>query len=311
PTPFGVPGEVFLGGEGLARGYLGQPALTAERFVPNPFSTSPGARLYRTGDLARWRADGQLEFLGRNDNQVKLRGFRIELGEIEAALARQPGVREVAVLVREDVPGDKRLVAYLVLAPEAPSVSELRRALQQQLPGYMVPAHLLPLDALPLTPNGKLDRRALPAPDARPSLDTGFIAPQSALEVQLASAWQAVLRLDKVGIHDNFFDLGGNSLLATQVVSRLRDQSAISVPLHVLFQAPTLSGLARHLQVHAPEARWLQPSFKPRPDGPLPLSFAQERLWFIDQLLPGNPLYVMPLAVRLTGTLDATALAHS
>ncbi|WP_338270554.1 amino acid adenylation domain-containing protein [Corallococcus caeni] len=311
PTPFGVPGEVFLGGEGLARGYLGQPALTAERFVPNPFSTSPGARLYRTGDLARWRADGQLEFLGRNDNQVKLRGFRIELGEIEATLARQPGVREVAVLVREDVLGDKRLVAYLVLAPDAPSVSELRRALQQQLPGYMVPAHLLPLDALPLTPNGKLDRRALPAPDARPSLDTGFVAPQSALEVQLASAWQAVLRLDKVGVHDNFFDLGGNSLLATQVVSRLRDQSAISVPLHVLFQAPTLSGLARHLQAHAPEARSLQPSFKPRPDGPLPLSFAQERLWFIDQLLPGNPLYVMPLAVRLTGTLDATALAHS
>ncbi|RKH36324.1 non-ribosomal peptide synthetase, partial [Corallococcus llansteffanensis] len=213
PSPIGIPGELFTGGDGLARGYLGQPALTAERFVPHPFSTSPGARLYRTGDLARWRADGQLEFLGRTDFQVKLRGFRLELGEIEAALARQPGVREVAVLVREDVPGDKRLVAYLVLAPDSPSVSELRRALQQQLPGYMVPAHLLPLDALPLTPNGKLDRRALPAPDARPSLDTGFVAPQSALEQQLASAWQSVLRLDKVGVHDNFFDLGGNSLL--------------------------------------------------------------------------------------------------
>ncbi|WP_338270093.1 non-ribosomal peptide synthetase, partial [Corallococcus caeni] len=247
PTPFGVPGEVFLGGEGLARGYLGQPALTAERFVPNPFSTSPGARLYRTGDLARWRADGQLEFLGRNDNQVKLRGFRIELGEIEAALARQPGVREVAVLVREDVPGDKRLVAYLVLAPDAPSVSELRRALQQLLPGYMVPAHLLPLDALPLTPNGKLDRRALPAPDARPSLDTGFVAPQSALEVQLASAWQAVLRLDKVGVHDNFFDLGGNSLLMVQLHAQLREALKLDVPLVELFQAPTIRSLAKLL----------------------------------------------------------------
>jgi aryl carrier-like protein len=247
PSPFGVPGEVFLGGEGLARGYLGQPALTAERFVPNPFSASPGARLYRTGDLARWRPDGQLEFLGRNDYQVKLRGFRIELGEVEAALARQPGVREVAVLVREDVPGDKRLVAYLVLAPEAPSLNDLRRALQQQLPGYMVPAHLLPLSALPLTPNGKLDRRALPAPDARPSLDTGFIAPQSGLEQQLASAWQSVLRLDKVGVHDNFFDLGGNSLLMVRLHTQLRETLKLDVPLVELFRAPTIRSLAKHV----------------------------------------------------------------
>ncbi|MFP2913529.1 non-ribosomal peptide synthetase, partial [Pyxidicoccus sp. 3LFB2] len=236
PVPTGVPGELFLGGAQLAFGYLGRPGLTAERFIPHPFSTTPGARLYRTGDKARWRADGTLEYLGRVDFQVKLRGQRIELGEIEAALQQQPGVRDAVALVREDVPGHQHLVAYLVPSEAAPETEALRSALLRHLPEYMVPAAFVTLQALPLTPNGKLDRKALPAPDAQ--LAQAFVPPSSPTEQQLASLWLQLLRVERVGAHDSFFALGGHSLLATQLVSRIRASFGAELPLRAVFEAP-------------------------------------------------------------------------
>jgi surfactin family lipopeptide synthetase A len=246
PVPIGVPGELYIGGDGLARGYLNRPDLTAEKFIPNPFGSEPGARLYKTGDLARHRPDGNLEFLGRLDHQVKLRGFRIELGEIEAVLGGHPAVREAVVVVREDVPGDVRLVAFVVSDREpAPPSRELRAFLQAKLPDYMIPSVFIRLDALPLTPNGKVDRRALPAPDqARPAPEDAFVAPRTPVEEELARIWAQVLGLERVGIHDNFFALGGHSLLATRVVSRLRDTFHTELPLRSLFEAPTVAGLA-------------------------------------------------------------------
>jgi amino acid adenylation domain-containing protein len=246
PVPIGIPGELHIGGDGLARGYLNRPELTAEKFIPNPFSPEPGARLYKTGDLARHRSDGNLEFLGRLDHQVKLRGFRIELGEIEAVLGGHPAVREAVVVVREDVPGDMRLVAYVVPDQEpAPTSREWRAFLQAKLPDYMIPSAFIRLDILPLTPNGKVDRRALPAPDqARPALEDAFVAPRTPVEEGLARIWSQVLGLEQVGVHDNFFELGGHSLLATRVISRLRDTFHVELPLRSLFEAPTVAGLA-------------------------------------------------------------------
>ncbi len=261
PVPMGVPGEMYIGGDGLARGYLGRPDLTAEKFIPNPFSTEPGARLYKTGDRARYLSDGNIEFLGRSDNQVKIRGYRIELGEIEAVLGQYPSVREAVVLAREDGPedptassrGDKRLVAYVVATNGTlPSVSELRSFLQQKLPEYMVPSAFMFLDSLSLTANGKLDRKALPAPDhSRPELDETFSAPQTAIEELLANIWAEVLKLDEVGIYDNFFDLGGHSLLATQVMSRVRQALQKELPLRALFEAPTVAQLALRIEPSA------------------------------------------------------------
>ena len=249
PVPIGVPGELYLGGAGVARGYLGRPALTAERFVPDPFGPSagaePGGRLYRTGDRARWRPDGTLEFLGRLDQQLKLRGFRIEPGEIETVLGQHPAVRTAVVIAREDVPGDVRLVAYVV--PEGAPVDggELRRFLEQRLPEYMVPAAIVVLESLPLMPNGKLDRGALPPPDSTEPRDReDFVAPRTPVEEMLAGIWATVLRLERVGIRDNFFALGGHSLLATQVISRVRTAIGIELPLHALFEDPTVAGLA-------------------------------------------------------------------
>jgi amino acid adenylation domain-containing protein len=248
PVPIGVPGELYIGGEGLARGYLNRPALTAEKFVPDPFSAEPGARLYRTGDLARYLPDGTIEFLGRLDHQVKVRGFRIELGEIEAALLRHPAVRAAVVVAREEGAGEKRLVGYVVPAGEvAPESRELRAWLQQQLPEYMIPALFVPLAALPLTPNGKVDRSALPAPEER-SPEKLFIAPEDALERQLAQICEEILNVRPVGLSDNFFDLGGHSLLAVRLFARIEQIWEQTLPLATLFQAPTVGQLASLLR---------------------------------------------------------------
>jgi len=246
PVPIGVPGELYIGGDGLARGYLHRPELTIEKFIPHPFSLEPGARLYRTGDQARYLPDGNIEFLGRRDQQVKLRGFRIELGEIESVLRQQPAIRDTVVALREDAPRDKRLVAYLVSAPcPPPTVSELRSALQRKLPDYMIPSAFVFLDTLPLMPNGKLDRRALPPPEStRPVLEQAFVAPRTPEEEVIAGIWAQVLGLERVGIHDNFFALGGHSLKATQVVSRIQAALQIELSLRTLFEAPTVAGLA-------------------------------------------------------------------
>ncbi|HEY2738889.1 MAG TPA: phosphopantetheine-binding protein, partial [Thermoanaerobaculia bacterium] len=243
PVPAGVAGELYLAGGGLARGYLNRPELTAERFVPDPFAaTAGGGRLYRTGDLARWRPDGILEFLGRIDHQVKIRGFRIELGEIEEQLLRHGGVREVVVVAREDRPGEKRLVAYIVggdLQPEA-----LAAGLGERLPAHMLPGTFVVLTALPRTPNGKVDRKALPRPEpAHGAAGDSFVAPESAEERSLAAIWSEVLGIEKVGVHDDFFRLGGHSLLAAQVIARLRRDFQVDLPLRSLFQAPSIAGL--------------------------------------------------------------------
>ncbi|RPI88778.1 MAG: amino acid adenylation domain-containing protein, partial [Chloroflexi bacterium] len=249
-APLGVIGEIHIGGVGVARGYFNRPDLTAEKFIPNPFSTEPGARIYRTGDLARWLPDGNIEFLGRIDRQVKIRGFRIELGEIEAALAALPEVREVVVLAREDTLGDKRLVAYLVMQAghDLPEPAELRSKLARSLPEHMLPAHFISLEQLPLTPNGKIDHKALPAPDTTRN-EVGYVAPRNIAEETLAQIWAEVLKLDKVGIHDNFFELGGHSLLATQLISRLRAAFQIELPLLVLFEATTVAELAQVIEI--------------------------------------------------------------
>jgi acyl carrier protein len=250
PVPVGVYGELYIGGDGLARDYLKRPALTAEKFVPDPFSDTPGARLYRTGDLVRYRSDGTVEFQGRRDHQVKLRGYRIELGEIETVLSQHPEVQASVALAREDEPGDKRLVGYVVPLEESLSTSDLRRYLQARLPDYMVPAHFVMLDALPVTPNGKVDRKALPAlSGTRGSLETSYVAPRTSMEQQLVDIWQDVLGLEQVGVKDNFFELGGHSLLATQVVSRVREALKIDLKLQDFFELPSIAGLAGALEI--------------------------------------------------------------
>lgn len=250
PVPIGVRGELYIGGDGLARGYLNRPELTAERFISNPFSAEPEACLYRTGDLARYRVDGEIEFLGRVDEQVKLRGFRIELGEIEMVLNQHPEVRLAIAQLQQDSAGDKRLVAYVVPTQKpAPPLRELRSFLKSKLPEYMVPSAFVILDALPLTPNGKVDRRALPVVNMeRIDLAVPYQAPQTDIEQRLATIWTRLLGLEQVGIHDNFFELGGHSLLATQLMSRVRDAFHVEVPLRNLFEAPTLASLAKHIE---------------------------------------------------------------
>jgi amino acid adenylation domain-containing protein len=249
PVPVGVKGELYLGGEGVARGYIHRPDWTAERFLPDPFHVMPGSRMYRTGDLARYLPDGTLEFLGRRDHQVKIRGFRIELGEIETALQRHRGVREAVVLARDDHRGEKRLVAYVVGGPaERVNGSELRGFLQERLPEYMVPTTFVLLESLPLTPNGKVDRRALPVPDAGRPQDAGiYVAPRTPVEEVLAGTMGEVLGLERVGVHDSFFALGGHSLLATQVISRVRGAFQCELPVRALFETPTVEGLSRVL----------------------------------------------------------------
>ncbi|WP_157461983.1 non-ribosomal peptide synthetase, partial [Chitinimonas koreensis] len=310
PVPVGVAGELYIGGDGLARGYLNRPALTAERFVDDPFR--PGERLYRSGDLARWLPDGTIEYLGRDDFQVKIRGFRIELGEIEAALAAVDGVREAAVLARGaaaggGMPDDLQLVAYYSGA--ALAAETLRQALARRLPAHMLPAAYVRLEAFPLTPNGKLDRQALPAPDAAAYAQREYEAPQGETETRLAALWAELLKLDRIGRHDDFFALGGHSLLAVQLLSRLRTAFAVELPLAELFARPVLSELAVRLAAAAPAP--MEPIAPADRSAPLPLSLAQQRLWFLSRLDDGGAAYHLSGAVRLRGVLERDALARA
>ncbi|MFL5589569.1 MAG: amino acid adenylation domain-containing protein [Ktedonobacteraceae bacterium] len=319
PVPRGIVGELFLGGEGLAYGYLHRPEITAERFVPHPFSKHAGDRLYRTGDLARYLPDNNLEFLGRIDHQVKIRGIRVELGEIETVLNRYPGVGEVVVVVREDRPGDKRLVAYLVgqaHSEEAEQVTagDLRQHLQARLPEYMLPAAFVWLDTLPLTPNGKVNRQALPPPQWRPEENLlQEQAPQTPIEEMLAEVWAEVLGMRQVSREANFFELGGHSLLAMRLVSRIRRRLQIDVPLRALFEAPTLADLAQLIdQMSREELQRLRPLVRSiAHEGEAPLAYEQEQLWFLAQLEPANPAYNIVLALRLEGPLQAPTLEVS
>ncbi|RYZ33615.1 MAG: non-ribosomal peptide synthetase, partial [Myxococcaceae bacterium] len=298
----------------LARGYLGQPGLTAERFVPDGYSEEAGARLYRTGDKVRWGLDGTLEYLGRMDFQVKVRGFRIELGEVEAALGAQAEVRDAVVVVREDVPGDKRLVAYVVAqAGQTVEVTSLRSALKRRLPEYMVPSAFVVLEALPLNASGKVDRKALPKPEAGTERSHEYVAPRTETEEVLALLWARLLGVKQVGIQDSFFELGGHSLLATQAMSRIRTAFNVELPLRSLFEAPTVAGLAVAVEAarstgHALTAPKLEAVAR---TGREPLSFAQQRLWLLDQLQPGSTSYNLPMVVRLTGALDVGALRRT
>jgi amino acid adenylation domain-containing protein len=299
PVPVGVPGEIHVGGPGVARGYLGRPDLTAERFVPAP----GGARLYRTGDLARFRPDGALEFMGRVDAQVKVRGVRIEPGEVEARLAAHPGVRQAAVVAREE-PGGRILAAFYVPEGDAPEEGELRSFLARGLPEAMIPSRFVPLEALPLTVNAKVDRGAL----ARMELSTpeASAAPNTPTEEILAGLFAEALGVEQVGVRDDFFALGGHSLLATRLVSRVREALGVELPLPVLFEEPTVTGLAGRIGAFSGA---LLPPVCPVPrDGDLPLSFSQQRLWFLDQMEPGTSLYNMPALLRLIGPLDLTVL---
>jgi amino acid adenylation domain-containing protein len=315
PVPIGGPGELYIGGMPPARGYLGRPDLTAERFVPDPFGGDwgeAGARLYRTGDLARRLPGGAVDFLGRGDGQVKVRGVRIELGEIEEMLARHPAIRQAAAGVHEAAAGDLRLVAWVVpaaAAPAPPAAGELRAFLRQRLPEAMVPAAYVVLDELPRNPSGKLDRRALPAPRWGRGEQEAVALPRTAAEEILAAIWREVLAVERIGIHDSFFDLGGHSLLATRLMSRVRRAFGVELPLARLFEEPTVAGLAARL---GGDAVAPAPELKPGPRPALaPLSFAQERLWFLERLEPGGALYNLPAAARLGGELAVPALAAS
>ncbi|HET7464986.1 MAG TPA: amino acid adenylation domain-containing protein, partial [Longimicrobium sp.] len=308
PVPVGVKGEMFVASPGVARGYLGRPALTAERFVPDPFGREPGARLYRTGDLGRWRPDGTLEFAGRADHQVKVRGFRVEPGEIAARLAEHPAVREAVVLARGEGAGETRLVAYWV-GDASPGAEVLRAHLGERLPEYMVPALYVRLDGWPLTPNGKLDRAALPAPDAGAYAARAYEAPLGETEQALAEIWATVLGVERVGRRDHFFELGGHSLLAVQVISRVRQVLEAQVALGDVFTRPVLHDFARHLET---AARAALPPIEPAPrDGRVPLSFAQQRLWFLEQMGGLGSAYHLPTRLRLRGELDRAALARA
>lgn len=329
PVPEGVTGELYLGGAGLARGYLYRPDLTAERFVPNPFSNESSTRLYRTGDLARYLHGGEIEFLGRADYQIKIRGFRIELREIEELMLQHPSVQEAVVIARNgEELSHKQLVCYVIAgATPPPSPNELRGYLREKAPEYMVPACFVLLDELPLTPNGKVDRRALPAPrQTATSREASYLAPRTETESALAEMWAALLDRRQVGIRDGFFDLGGHSLLATQVVSRVRETFGVELPLRSIFETPTIAELAKRIEISRPRAESAKlregvemirpagsepvaPPISPAPrDGELPLSYAQQRLRFLDLLTPGNPIYNVLGGMHMKGELEIHTL---
>lgn len=320
PVPIGVPGELHIGGVGLARGYLNRPELTAKKFIPHPFQAN--CKLYKTGDLARYLPDGNIEFLGRIDNQVKIRGFRIEPGEIETVLSQHPQVQQAVVTVREDAPGNKYLTAYVVGKTETLTSSELRQFLKPQLPEYMMPSAFVMLKTLPLTPNGKVDRRVLPKPEITNSeLEAAFVAPRTCQEEKLAEIWCTVLHREKVGIYDNFFELGGHSLLLTSVISRIRESFAIELPLRSLFAAPTIAALsqvltARQLEVQEQSAsgmtfETLPPLVPQVRDTHIPLSFAQESIWCLQQSAPESCAYNSFFVLRFTGSLSVSVLESS
>ncbi len=316
-----TPGELLVGGHQLARGYLHRPRLTAQRFIPDSLSgRNPGGRLYRTGDLVRWLPDGPLEFLGRTDQQIKLRGFRLEPAEIEAALTACPEVAEAAILARQEGGGDARLIAFVVPPPDtALSPARLRDELREVLPAYMVPGIFITLEALPTNTSGKVDRRALAArleaDAAEGHLETGeggFSAPRTPVEEMVAGVWRDVLKVRRIGVHDSFFELGGHSLLATQVVLRLRTLIGFELPIRHLFETPTIAELSARIDVELRHGRTPPPPMRLQPrEGPLPASFAQQRLWFLDRLFPGSAQYNMPVALGWQGSLDVEALSHA
>ena len=316
PVPVGVPGELYIGGDGVARGYLNQPELTAEKFIPDIFCDQTAARLYRTGDLARYRPDGNIEFLGRVDNQVKIRGHRIELGEIEFVLNQHSAVKESVVLCHESEPSkEKGIVAYI--APNRDSVcsvSDLRIFACKKLPDYMIPSTFVILDAVPLTPNGKIDRKSLPpSDDERPLLDQGFTEPRTQIEELVGQVWREVLKRDKIGVYDNFFDLGGHSLLATRVVARVRDNFSIDLPLRALFELPTVAGLAEHITklLHQRSGTAPPPILSVARDRVLPASFSQQRLWFLRELDPESTAYNISTVFSIGGALNRRALEET
>ena len=301
PVPIGVPGELLIAGQGVGRGYLNQPELTEKSFIDNPYDVYY-KRMYRTGDLVRFLTDGRIEYLGRIDQQVKIRGYRIELGEIEVILGQYHKIQECVVIAHSEANGQKSLVSYIVpFKDDEIEITDLRQHLLNDLPEYMVPSIFIFLDELPVTANGKLDRKALPEPNSDHYDRNEFVAPRNPLEEQLASIWQAVLSVDRIGIHDNFFDLGGHSLLATQVNSLMRDQLSVEIPLKDLFECPTIAQLAvkvAEFQAEEGESSSIK-LVKVERDQHLPLSFAQERMWFIDQLSPNQATYNIPAAIRL------------
>lgn len=312
--PVGAVGELYIGGEGLARGYLNQQVLTAEKFVPDPFSERAGARLYRTGDLVRKRTNGDLEFLGRVDHQIKIRGFRIELGEIEALLRVHPSVQDAVVQAQEDGLGEKRLVAYVVTQEKDLMARDLRASLREKLPAYMLPAAFVMLESLPLSSNGKLDRHSLPAVDFRTiAREESYVAPRTQVEEVLARIWASVFKYERIGLNDNFFELGGHSLIATQIIARVRDQLGCDVPIQQLFAMPRLADLARWIEESGvtEDVTFTDMLHAGQHEGRCNLSHMQRQLWFLEQLAPGNSMHNVPVAMRLEGRLDRKALEQS
>ncbi|MGE5431355.1 MAG: amino acid adenylation domain-containing protein [Syntrophomonadaceae bacterium] len=316
-VPIGTPGELCIGGLSVGRGYLKRPELTAGKFIPDAYSGRMGARLYRTGDLARYNENGTIEFLGRIDSQIKLRGLRIELGEIENAIAEYDNVKESVVIAREDTPGDKRIVAYIVTHDGTSILGpQLKHFLSERLPEFMIPSAFVTLPKLPVTPNGKVDRLALPAPDLKEimkDIESNYAAPRTAVEGVMSAIWSDILKIPKVGINDNFFELGGHSLLATQVISRIRTEFSLEIQLRCIFENPTVARLSQLVEKEVLKKNGLadkaiMPAAR---NNIIPLSFAQERLWFLDQLNPGNIAYNVPEAMRIFGKINAEMLEES
>jgi len=311
PCPPGVAGELYIGGAGVGRGYVNRPELTDEKFIPHPFNGREGARLYRTGDWARCNAEGQIEFAGRRDQQVKLRGFRIELGEVEAALARHPSIRESVVIAR-DSGAEKRLLAYFVADESGLKIAELRTFLSAELPDYAVPSAFVQLEALPLSANGKVDRLALPEPeDLRSALSSEFVAPGSDIEERLAEIWGDVLRMESVGVHDNFFELGGHSLLAARIVARVRHTFAVDLSLRTLFDGPTVAQLAAYLANASGSANACRSIAPANRNGRVPLSFTQQQFWLLGLSEPNSSAYNVRTAINIRGALDGNTLRRA